>query len=247
MKQAIAVPVVIIASFFILLFVYTKFLGPISFSINSVSTQKSDSFNVTGEGTAAVSPDVAVISLGIQADGSTVKQAQDQINFVINKVSEAIKKLGIDEKDIKTTNYNINPQYDYKSSTQRISGYTASTNLQIKVRNVDKVNSVIDAATANGANQVGGVAFDVDDKSQAEAEARKEAVAEAKEKAEQAAKIAGFSLGRMVNYTENFQGGPVPMPLRMDVSQGAPAEKATQVEPGSTEVKVIVTLSYEIR
>lgn len=233
--------------FFAFLFLYTKLAGPVPFSVNSVTTTKSDTFNVTGEGTATVQPDVALVSAGIQANGATVKIAQDQMNTVINKVSEAVKKLGVEAKDIKTTNYNINPDYDFRSGTQRITGYTANTNLEIKVRDIDRVNSVIDQATANGANQVGGVTFDVDDKSKAEGEARQQAVEEAKKKALQAAQIAGFSLGRMVNYTEEFQRGPIALPLRMEAAQGAPEDKATQLEPGSTEVKVTVTLSYEIR
>lgn len=233
--------------FFVFLFLYTKLAGPVPFSVNSVTTTKSDTFNVTGEGTSTVKPDVAVVSAGIQARGNTVKEAQDQINNVINKVSEAIKKVGVDPKDIKTTNYNINPEYDFRSGTQRITGYSANTNLEIKIRDISKVNQVIDEATVNGANQVGGVTFDVDDKSKAEGEARKEAVDEAKKKAQQAAQIAGFSLGRLVNYTESFQGDAIPPTLRMDVSQGALEQKATQVEPGSNEVRVVVTLSYEIR
>lgn len=233
--------------FFLLLFVYTKVVGPIPFSVNSVTTTKSDTFNVTGEGSVAAKPDIATLNVGIQAQGSTVKAAQDQINATINKVAEAIKKLGVEQKDIQTTNYNINPNYDFQGNIQRITGYSASTNLTIKVRNIDLVNQVIDQATGSGANQVGGISFDVDDKTKVENEARQKAVAAAKTKAESAAKIAGFKLSRLVNYSENFEGGPRPIPLRMSV--GAPdAEKLeTAVEPGSSEIKVVVTLSYEIQ
>jgi uncharacterized protein len=232
--------------FFVLLFVYTKIAGPIPFSINSVTTTKSDTFNVTGEGTVAIKPDIALLNVGISTQDTTVKAAQEQINSVSTKVAEAIKKLGIDQKDIKTSNYNINPDYDFRSGTQKITGYTASTNLTIKVRDIDKVNEVIDVSTANGANQVGSISFDVDDRSKAENEAREKAVLEAKKKAESAAKIAGFRLGKMVNYSENFGGGII-QPLRMAV--GSPeidTKTQTAVEPGSSEIKVIVTLSYEI-
>lgn len=246
MMRPIAALVAPILIFFILLFLYTKIAGPIPFSISSVTTTKSDTFNVTGEGTVAVKPDMATLNVGIQAQAATVKAVQDQINATINKVAEAIKKLGVDQKDIQTTNYQINPNYDFQGSTQRITGYSASTNLSIKVRNIDLVNQVIDSATENGANQVGGINFDVDDKTKVENEARQKAVALAKKKAESAAKIAGFKLGRMVNYSEDFTGGPRPLPLRL--SAGAPdAEKLeTAVEPGSSEIRVVVTLSYEI-
>lgn len=237
-------PIVGVTTFFTLLFIFTKLAGPIPFSVTSVTTQKSVTFDVSGEGKVTVVPDVAVVTVGIQANGSSVKVAQDQINNVINKVSSAIKKLGIDENDIKTVGYNINPNYDFREGSQKIIGYSAGTNLSIKVKQIDNVNSVIDAATANGANQVGGISFDVNDKTKAENEAREKAVEQAKTKARQAAKIAGFKLGKIINYNENFGGFPGPLPLRAmaeDVS-GTP----TQVEPGSSEIVITVTLSYEI-
>lgn len=233
--------------FFIALFAYTKWIGPIPFSVNSTTTSKSDAFSVTGEGKATVKPDIAVINAGVMSQGATVKTAQDQLNSAINKVSAAVKNLGVDSKDIQTTNYSVNPTYDFRSDSQRVTGYTANTNLTIKVRNVDKVNDVIDAATASGANQVGGVSFDVDDKTKAENEAREKAVADAKKKASDAARIAGFTLGRIVNYSEDFGGIPRPVPM-MAKAEGALQEvPSTQIEPGSTEITVTVTLSYEIR
>lgn len=236
-----------LVTFFILLFAYTKFAGPIPFYINSVTTQKNEAFSVTGEGSVFIKPDVALVSVGISANASTVKQAQDQINIIINKVSESIKRAGVDAKDIKTVSYNIYPTYDYTSRTQRITGYSAATNLSIKVRQIDKANDVIDAATAAGANQVGGVSFDIDDKTKAENEARSKAIEAAKKKAENAAKAGGFNLGRLINYSENFQG--VPIALR-SLSVGAPGKDSattTEIEPGTNEVRVSVTLSYEIR
>lgn len=235
-----------ILTFFVILFIYTKIAGPLPFSVNSVTTSKTDTFNVSGEGTVVAKPDMTTVTVGIQARAETVKVAQDQINSTINKVASSIKKLGVEQKDIQTTNYNINPTYDYTSGSQRITGYLASTNLSIKVRNIDLINQVIDSATGNGANQIGGISFDVDDKAKLEDEARQKAVAVAKKKAESAAKIAGFKLGRIINYSENFDSEP--RPLRMAV--GAVAEDVnlkTAVEPGSSEIKVIVTLSYEIR
>ena len=240
-----ASPLIWIVTFFVVLFIYNRFAGPVPFSVTSVSTQKSDTFNVSGEGKVSVPPDIVLINAGVTAQASTVKEAQNQLNASINRVSKALKQLGIEEKDIQTSNYNINPTYDYTSGLQRITGYSANSNLAIKVREIDKVNSVIDAATENGANQVGGIIFEVDDKTKAENEARELAVAEAKKKAENAAKIAGFKLGRIVNYSEGFGDFPRPIPLR---AQGSEQEIAvTSIEPGSNEITVIVILSYEIR
>jgi uncharacterized protein len=242
MKHGI-LPVVV---FFIVLFAYIKLAGPIPFSITSVTTTKTDTFSVTGEGKVYVVPDIAIVSAGVQAQAGTVKIAQDQLNKNINAVSSAVKKSGVADKDIQTTGYNINPMYDYNSGPPRITGYQASSNLTIKVRAIDSANSVIDAATAAGANQIGGITFDVDDKTKAQNQAREQAVADAKSKAENAAHIAGFSLGKIINYSEDFGGGvrPIPMLVKADIagSAGVP----TQVETGTNEITVTVTLSYQI-
>lgn len=245
-NKILLLPVIGVTTFFTLLLIYSKLFGPIPFSVNSVVTQKSTTFDVNGEGKVTAVPDIASVSVGIRSQGSTVKSAQEQINSVINKVSDAVKGLGIDKKDIQTTNYSVYPDYDYSKSPQRIKGYSASTSLSIKVKDMDKVNNVIDAATANGANEVSGISFEVNDKTKAENEAREKAVADAKFKAENAAKIAGFKLGRIINYSESFGGGPIPIPFRA-LSQGSAEQTPTQLEPGSTEITVTVTLSYEIQ
>lgn len=245
-SRILLLPVIATTTFFILLFTFTKLFGPIPFSVTSVTTQKSTTFDVTGEGKISVKPDVASISVGIQANGATVKAVQEQINSVINKVSEAVKQLGVDPKDIQTRNYNINPDYDFSGGTQRIKGYSSSTNLSIKVRQINNINQVIDAATTNGANQVSGINFEKDDKTKAENEARVKAVDEAKRKAQDAARIAAFRLGRIINYSENFGGFPRPIPM-VSAQESKAVGSPTQVEPGSTDISVNVTLSYEIQ
>lgn len=235
-----------VVTFFILLFAYTKIAGPLPFSVTSVTTQKTDTFNVTADGKAAAAPDIALVNVGVQAQGGTVKQAQQELNSAINKVAEAIKKVGVEAKDIQTSGYNLTPTYDYREGRGRITGYQANSNLTVKVREIEKANQVIDAATVGGANQVGGVSFDIDDKTKVENEARQKAVAEAKKKAEEAAKIAGFRLGRIINYSENFGPGPRPIPM-LTKTEMAAGGAPTQIEPGTNEITVSVTLSYEIK
>lgn len=231
--------------FFLCLFAFTKFAGPIPLSLSSVTTTKSDTFSVSGEGKVSMIPDIAVVDIGVAAEGSTVSQVQQQLNQNMNAISNSIKRIGVDSKDIKTSNNNISPTYDYQSSPARIKGYQANSNLTIKVRKIDSANAVIDAATANGANRIDGISFDVDDKTKATNLAREEAVKDAKSKAQAAAKAAGFRLGKIINYSEGGGAGPRPIMLEksaMLADSGAP----TQVEPGSSELIVNVTLSYEI-
>lgn len=235
--------------FFILLFAYTKLAGPIPFSIQSVTTTKTDSFTVSGTGKVTMVPDVAIVQVGVTAQGSSVSRVQQELNSKMNAVSAAIKKLGVDEKDLKTSYYNISPRYDYSGGSQRIIGYEANSNLTVKVRKIDNANAVIDAATSQGANEVGGVRFDVDDKDKAEVQARELAVKDAKSKADAAARAAGFKLGRVINYSEG--GGAEPRPVMYDMAKssvpitggGAP----TEVEAGSSELSVTVSMSYEIQ
>jgi uncharacterized protein len=229
--------------FFVILFVFTKLFGPIPFSVDSITTTKSTTFDVTAEGTAEVKPDISNVQAGVSANGSTSEAVRNRINDSISKISQAVKDEGVDSKDIQTANYNINPNYDFNQG-QRITGYSANTTLTIKVRDVEKVDSVIDAAVSAGANNVNSLGFEVEDRAKYENEARKEAVEKAKKKAEDAAKIAGFKLGKIINYSENFAGVPVPLTLE---AQGRGGDLGSSIEPGTDEIKVIVTLSYEIK
>lgn len=247
-SRILLLPIIGATTFFILLFTFTKLFGPIPFSVTSVTTTKQDVFNVRGEGKVSAKPDIAKLSVGVQANAPTVKGAQDQINGTINKVSTSIKQLGIDEKDIKTENYTIYPNIDYSGTLQRITGYSATTNLSIKIRDLDKVNLVVDAASTSGANQINGLNFELEDKKKFENEARKKGVEDAKSKSQKAAKAAGFTLGNLINYQESIEGVSPPYPVPLNAAPlEARAEKATQIEPGSSEVRVVVTLSYEIR
>lgn len=246
MQNKIFSAFLIFVLFFLSLFLYTKLIGPIPFSVISTNTTKTDVFSVSGEGKVIVKPDIAYVSVGVETTGTTVKQTQDKMNTSINTVIASLKKLGIDEKDIKTTNYSIRPTYDWNSGKQRITGYAANTNLQVKVRNIDKVNEVIDQATSSGANQVGGISFDVDNKEKAENEARTQAVEQAKKKAQQVAQIAGFKLGKIINYSESDNNYPRPINYGGGLMLEKAAAPATDIQTGSSEIKITVSLSYQI-
>lgn len=244
---------VTLITFFVLIFVYTKVAGPIPFQITSTVTQKSEPFMVTGEGKVEAKPDSGVVSVGVIARAKTSEEAQNLLNTSINKVIGSIKQLGVPEESIKTENYNIYPEYGDVSGIRdagngnpnAITGYNASTNISINVNSSELANKVVDTAMANGANQTNGVNFEVKDKEAALNEARGKAVADAKAKAENAAKIAGFSLGKIINYSES-EGGDYPRPMMAKAADSAGGSVPTQVQPGTNEIVVSVTLSYEI-
>lgn len=231
---------------FVLVFALLRF-GP-GLSVNSVVSQKQNLFSATGTGKVTVVPDEANFSAGISVNRSTVKEAQTEANRIINSVSDSLKRLGIDAKDIQTSNYSVYPQYDFQSN-RRITGYSVSANLSVRVRDLDKINDAIDAATANGANQVGSISLGVNEVKRKELakDARKKAIDEAKQKAQELASLAGMTLGRVVDIQENSP--QVPRQLMFD-AVALKAEAAggdTQIEAGSTDITSTITLYYETR
>jgi len=163
----------------------------------------------------------------------------------MTKVIAAIKKLGIADADLVTQSVSLNPTYDYSNgASPRLTGYSATQSLSVKVRDLTKVGDVIDAAVAAGANQVGGVSFSVADPAAATEQARTAAVADAKKRAETLAQAAGVTLGSPISITETSAPTPTPIYYGTDAA-GAPAVK-TPVEVGTTDVTVQVQVVYSI-
>lgn len=227
----------------------TKFTGPVPISVTQTLTEKQGTFNAMGDAEISAVPDQAEISLGIDIQQSTVAAAQDEANQVINDITSALKKMGVDEEDIQTQSYQVYPDYDYSTEKSRIIGYRVSTRILVKLTDFEQLNQVIDTATSLGANQVGGVNFSLSENKQEELrkQARQEAIAEAKDNAQELAKLAGVKLGKVVNVIES-EGGNTPQPLYARAEMAAMDEggmKPTQLEPGTETYTYSVTLNYE--
>ena len=236
-----------VVTLFVLAVVYlsNSFFGPLRASLNFKNLDQTNLFSVDGEGTASVKPDLANITMGFVVTDASVTSGQKRANEVINNVTNNVKALGVSGADVKTTSYNIYPNYNYNNGRQSLNGYTINIEMSLKVRNFDVLNKVIDSATAAGINQISGVAFDVENKDDAMNLARQEAVKAAKAKAARLSGLAGIRLGRIVNVRETPAGSPIPyMSLNAAKSVGG-ASPDTQVQPGQTEIKVNVTLDYE--
>lgn len=241
------VPLLTILFIFLSLFLYTKLFGPIPFSVQSVQTNKTNLFQVEGKGEVTGIPNTGVFLAGVTKTAPTVKNAQDQTNSAVNKILESLKNLGVEDKNIKTTNYSVYPNYDYTSGRQNITGYTVTQNLQIKITPIDKVNKAIDALTSQGTNMMGGISFDLDDKTQKDLEdkARQQAMQNAKEKAQSLANAAGIKLLRIVDVQEKTNGFQ-PIPFRtLELAQLTDKDQQTTVTPGQNTIISTVTLSYE--
>ncbi len=241
----------VIIFFFIVLFLYSKF-GP-GLPISMTTQEKGQPITVEGVGNAVAAPDSAKLTLGIEETGNSLTTIQSSASEKSKKLVDAIKALGVDQKDIKTSSYQVNPQYSYDSGRQRIIGYSISISYEIKVLDTEKVNKILETATANGANQAGGITFELSDETKKRLmdEARREASNEAKEKAKSLAQASGVTLGKILSVSEFSNNSPLPIYKTAIDSTGiggaSPEVAQAQIEPGQSEVSLTVVISYEIR
>lgn len=205
---------------------------------------------VSGEGKTSAAPDIAEITLGFQVSRQrNAGDAMNQLTRGTDAVLAAIKAQGIEDKDIRTENFSLNPVYDWTSGRQTILGYEASQSMRVKVRDLDKVSPLLGAATSAGANQAGNVQFTIDDPEAARSAARAEAIAQAQEKAERLADDLGMRLGRIRSFDENYGGGPTP-PVYMrgiGTAESDAAQNAVPLPAGEQDVAVQVSITYELR
>jgi uncharacterized protein len=230
-----------------ILSLYFRFIGPIPFSVSQTTTEKKNTFDIEAEGKITAIPDTAEINVGIQINKPTVEAAQKEANEKINKINDELKKLGIEEKYIKTINYSIYPEYDYRAG-QKIIGYNTNITLKIKIKDFEKINQVIDTASSLGANQIGNLSFTIDDEKLEELkmEARKQAIEKAKKKAKEIANAGGLKLGRIVNISESITDYQNRLYVPKAVGEDSEmSESATQIQPGESEITASIVLSYE--
>ncbi len=203
-------------------------------------------FSVSGEGKEIVIPNIAEIRIGLISEGKDLIELQKENSEKFNKVINFLKSQGIEEKDISTENYSITPKYKY-GQVAEIVGYTINQSFSVKIRDLRKIGEILSGAVQNGANNIYGPNFTIDDEKIYLDKAREKAIKEAKEKAEKIAKTAGFRLGKIVNITES--SGLLPYAIfPKGIGAGEQGGIGTpQIETGSQEIKILVTLTYEIK
>ena len=227
------------------------------------------SFSVSGEGKVVAIPDVAQFSFTVITEGGTDLAAMQAMNT--SKINEAIKFLkdeGVQNADIKTQNYSVSPRYQYFNCSPRvladdfpskagvkpcpppeIAGYTINQTVSVKARNFGKIGSFLSGVVQNGANSVSGPDFTIDRPTEIENQARGEAIKNAKEKAEQVAEVGGFKLGRILAITEGGRYYPMRKfaEVGADYGMGGDGAAAPTIEPGSQDVIINVSITYEIK
>lgn len=219
-----------------------KYIGRTPESIKTMS------FN--GEGKINVKPDIAMISMGLSVEKKTVSEAQTESTKSMNAFIEKVKTLGVEDKDIKTTNYNIYPQYDWTNGYQFLRGYQLNQNVEIKIRNLEKISEIVSLAGVFNLNQVQDLRFDVDNKEEYVKQAKEEAIKKAKENASETAKLLDISLGRIVSFNEYENSPDVYNGYKLEYAMadglGGGNVSSPEVSAGNAEIVVNVNILYEL-
>ena len=214
---------------------------------SSVSNQQTG-ISVNGEGKVTVSPDVANIQLGIQVQATTVADAQSQATKAMNDVMAALKANGVADQDIQTQYYNVQQvtTWDTNKQQQIVTGYMVSNVVNVKVRDVTKAGSVIDAVTAAGGDltRVNSIEFTLNDPTTSMDKAREIAMADANDTATQLAKLAGVKLGKPISISESSSTPPYPVYTKDAV---AGSSSSTPISAGTLDITLDVQVVYAIQ
>lgn len=262
--------VVLVGAVFLAIFIGVKALAELQgLRYIGAGLPATNTISVSGYGEALGVPDIATFSFSITSLKPTVAAAQEEVTTKVNAVTQFLKDSGVDEKDIKTSDYSVYPQYDYQQSVcpagvgseayycapgrQVLKGYEVRQTTSIKVRDTEKAGDLLSGVGSKGATEVSGLNFTFDDPDAIQKEARDEAIADAKDKAEELAKQLGVRLVRVVSYGDSGNyPGPLPY-YRSDVvyGMGGVANETKAVAPdisiGENKVVSNVTITYEIR
>jgi uncharacterized protein YggE len=253
----------------------SAFLGSVNYGSYGSYNGLQEGIFVTGTGTVSVQPDMAVLSIGVNATADTVKEAMNKANTSLNAMLEAVKKHGVDSKDIQTSYFSVYPRYDgyeiyncpkdggstppssdpsvpeggcYREWKQVLTGYQVANQLTIKVRGDKEVGPVIDDLVVAGgdAAQIQGITFTVEDTKALSAKAREAAIKAAMEQAQQFASLTGAGLGKLIHISQ--VGGEIPVTRAYkDVASAPGGEFApTPIQTGEVEVTVTVQAVFAI-
>ena len=216
-------------------------------TVNQAAPVTPRTLNVSGLGVVYLTPDIVYINIGVNTQRENAAEAVEVNKGQTNAVIAAIKESGVEEKDIRTTNFSIwsNPQYD---PAGQITGttYSVDNTVNVTVRDLENLGDLLDAAVNAGANNIYSIQFDVEDKAEATKEARTKAVEDAKLEAQELAETAGVSLVdiQTINY---YESNPTPYFEGKGGGGGAAMESAVPIQPGQLAISVTVNVTYTIK
>ena len=202
--------------------------------------------NISAQAEARRVPDVATLSAGVVTQATDGNTAMRQNAEQMTKVLAAIKAAGIAERDVQTSGVNLSPQYRYaENEAPKITGYQASNTVSLKVRDIAKLGKVLDALAAQGANQINGPQFEIDQPEPVYDEARLAALKKAQARAETYAKALGLRVRRIVSISESGGGNFRPVMMRA-APMAMAADASTPVSPGESTVSVNLDVVFDL-
>jgi uncharacterized protein len=214
-----------------------------------VGNQNVRTLSVSGSGQAFLAPDIAYIYVGVHTENATAAEAVTENTTQTEKLMQAIRDFGIDDKDIRTTNFSIYPMDRFDPGTGQPSGekvYAVDNTVYVTVRKLDQLGDLLDTAVQAGANTVNSVQFDVAKKDDALKQARAEAVKDAESQAQSLAQAAGLSLGEIQSISF-FDAQPYPV-FDGKGGGGAVADAAAvPIQPGQLTFTVSVSVTYALK
>lgn len=194
---------------------------------------------VVGNGEVLGTPDTATVQVGVETQSATSQEALAQNNSQVQALIAKLKELGIDEKDIQTSNFSVSPTYN--ETGREITGYRVANSVSVTIRELAKAGALLDEVVKLGANSIYGISFSVADTTALTAQARDKALAEAKVKAEQLARASGATLGQVLAISENV-GAAAPVMYR----QAADAASNVPVQAGQQSISLQIQVTYEL-
>lgn len=235
----------------LILGVLVFFVGDMIYKFKSLEQTNAYQITVSGDGKVYAKPDIALVSLGVNTTGKTTQDVITRNTEKMNAVIEAVKSLGVEEKDIQTTNYNLYPSYNYTEAAGRVfEGYELNQSLEVKIRDFTKVGEILQKATTAGANLTSNLQFTIEDQQQYKQEARAKAIEQAKANAENLAKVSGVKLGKLVNIYENYSYTPTySTKSAYGMGGGVALEQAASptIQSGQQEIQMTINLVYEVK
>ena len=227
-------------------------LAPAAAAQQPVAVSLEPTVSVSANGTVRKTPDQALVSLAVENVAGNARSAAQQNAQRMDAVIRAIKQTGIPAEHIRTSGYNLMPEYQYTQPTptrpgeQKLTGYRASNTVQVTVDSIPQVGALIDAAIAAGANRAMGVNFQLRDPDAARREALRLAVASARQDAETLAQASGKQLGSLMQLSTTGGVMPPPMPMMMRAVAMQAEAATTPVEPGEMEITATVLAVYHL-
>ena len=201
--------------------------------------------NATGEVTRV--PDVAVINAGVVSRSPTASAALQETAGRVTRVIAALKRAGVEDRDIQTSNVSLNPEYRYpENQAPQLVGYTGSNSVTIRFRDIRNSGKILDALVAQGANQINGPSLMVDKPEAALDEARAKAIAVGRARADLYARSMGLRVVRIVSVNESGGSYPVPPPMPM-YARAEMGQADTKIVPGEQKLQVNLAMTFELQ